>query len=99
MILLRPDVTKKLFLFYWAKLLIENIFVCKGLEREICTVDEILKYGELFQKFVFRRYKHQQLRQYYTVKLLSLQRINLDYFHLSKNNSPYFYFHLSWISE
>ena len=99
MILLRPDVTKKLFLFYRAKLLIENMFVCIGLEREICAVDKILKYGELFQKFVFGGYKHQQLRQYYTVKLLSLQRINLVYLHLSKNNSPYFYFHLKWISE
>ena len=34
-------------------------YVRIGLEREICIVDKILRYGELFQKFVvFGRYKH-----------------------------------------
>ena len=50
MILLRSDVKKVILILsgetaYWK-------YVCRGLEREICTVDKILIYGELFQKFV-----------------------------------------------
>ena len=99
MILLQPDVKKKVILILSGKTASWK-YVRIGLKREICTVDKILRYGELFQKFVvFGGYKHYQLRQYYTLKLLSLQRINLDYFHLRENNLPYFYFHLQWILE
>ena len=62
MILLRPDVKKKVILILSGKTAYRKyvcIMVCIGLEREICIVDKILRYDELFQKFViFGGYKH-----------------------------------------
>ena len=58
MILQRPDVKKKVILILSGETA-DWKYVCRGLECEICTVDKILRYGELFQNFfVFGGYKH-----------------------------------------
>ena len=59
MILLQPDVKKKVILILLCKLTAYWKYVRIGLEHEICIVDKILRYGRLFQNFVvFGGYKH-----------------------------------------